>query len=534
MKQILTFLLVFILVESWAQPQNLPLNSEYNGRFEKYLYNKSSDFHTNSKPYRFDQLKNYAPEADSLISSLNYKGNSRFLKAISNNNLLKLGGEKFSFSLNPIFGFVGYSGGFSEIKGGVSADIAIINKIHFHFDYAQGNSLFPTFFQNEINRIGVVPGQGMANFQNNGKVAYQDASGYISFSPSKHFNMQAGFGRNFMGDGYRSLLISDAAYSYPYLKLTTNIWKFQYVNLFTNLKDVRANIANGSDYINKYSVAHYLSWNVSKNINISLFESIYFKSRDTSNAFSYDINYLNPVIFYRPVEFSLGSEDNALLGLSGKITFLKKQVFYGQFVLDEFLLENVRGDIRKAMNKNYEGRYGWWANKYAIQAGVKLFDLGLKNLNLQIEYNQVRPYMYSHGNPLSNAGHFNQSMAHPIGANFFETLAILRYYIKNFYFQYKVVNMIYGEDEYSVRFGRDIYQSYRDRPKNYYNFIGQGVVTRILHQDVKVGYLLNNRNNLSIELGYINRKTENYYYPNQSSMIYFGLKSNIYNHYNDF
>ena len=63
-----------------------------------------------------------------------------------------------------------------------------------------------------------------------------------------------------------------------------------------------------------------------------------------------------------------------------------------------------------------------------FQLGAKYFDaFNIPNLYLQAEYNQVRPYTYSHNSVVLNYGHNNQSMAHLWGANFREFVAIGRY-----------------------------------------------------------------------------------------------------------
>ena len=62
---------------------------------------------------------------------------------------------------------------------------------------------------------------------------------------------------------------------------------------------------------------------------------------------------------------------------------------------------------------------GYWANKYGIQLGGKYFDaFGVRNLDLQAELNMVRPYTYSHYDSTSNYTHYNQPLAHPLGADF--------------------------------------------------------------------------------------------------------------------
>ena len=121
-----------------------------------------------------------------------------------------------------------------------------------------------------------------------------------------------------------------------------------------------------------------------------------------SNGF--DINYLNPVIFLRPVEFSINSPDNILIGLNFRYNLTSKSNLYSQIVLDEFTINEMRENN------------GYWANKYGYQLGYKCFDfLNLPNLTFHIERNYVRPYTYSHWNE-SNYGHYNEELAHPLGS----------------------------------------------------------------------------------------------------------------------
>ena len=49
------------------------------------------------------------------------------------------------------------------------------------------------------------------------------SSGYISYSPIKEFNIQFGQGKHFIGDGYRSMLLSDNSFNYPYLSISLNL-----------------------------------------------------------------------------------------------------------------------------------------------------------------------------------------------------------------------------------------------------------------------------------------------------------------------
>ncbi len=92
------------------------------------------------------------------------------------------------------------------------------------FSYNYSISGFPDYVRDYISKTHVVPGQGYAHYKN-GAYDYQNLSFYIAKNAGKYFVFEGGYGKNFFGDGYRSLFLSDAASSYPYFKITTTIWK---------------------------------------------------------------------------------------------------------------------------------------------------------------------------------------------------------------------------------------------------------------------------------------------------------------------
>ena len=123
----------------------------------------------------------------------------------------------------------------------------------------------------------------------------------------------------------------------------------------------------------------------------------------------------NPFIFFRPVEYGIGSADNSLLGAGLKLTISQHFIAYSNFILDEFLLSELRN------------RTGWWGNKYGVQLGIKTFDLFNKTGLYSItEFNLVRPFTYSHISSKQNYGHKNHSLAHPLESNFKEYLFLNR------------------------------------------------------------------------------------------------------------
>ncbi len=108
-------------------------------------------------------------------------------------------------------------------------------------------------------------------------------------------------------------------------------------------------------------------------------------------------------MFLRPAEQQNGSADNAFVGLDFKANIAHRFQVYGQLMFDEFVLSEIKkGD-------------GWWANKWALQLGAKYIDaFGVKNLDLQLETNLVRPFTYSHFDTVANYTHYNQPLAHPL------------------------------------------------------------------------------------------------------------------------
>ncbi len=522
---------------AFAQSSLLPLNNDVLGRYEKAFNEKDFNFHTSSKPYLLSHARLHS-SFDSINASL-YDTAFIPLSFLTHQHLLKGQKGQFLFTADPYLDVLpGYELGRGtrfESTFGANLNLSVTEKFHINTIVSQGFAEFPSFIDSIARMEEVVPGRGFA-FERGNTLRFRNNSGYASYSPGKYINLQAGYGRNFIGDGYRSLLLSDNAYSYPYAKITTKIWKLQYVNLFTNFQDIGNSGGNPENYYNKYGAFHYLSWNITKRLNIGLFESIIFENRDTTGRrFTYDVNYLNPMIFYRPVEYAMGSADNALVGLNIKYNLFKKQVLYGQMMLDEFLLRELRADFAQAISPNPERQYGWWANKYGFQVGAKWFDfIWIKNLNLQLEHNLVRPYSYTHSSVYQNYGHYNQALAHPLGANFSESICILRYYYKRFSAETKFVYSRFGDDTEDVYYGRNIYRSYQERPYEHGHIIGQGIETSVLFSEFRLSYLLNPKYNLQLQAGAINRQMKQQGSPDQNStFVFVGLRTSLFNWYYD-
>ncbi len=197
-----------------------------------------------------------------------------------------------------------------------------------------------------------------------------------------------------------------------------------------------------------------------------------------------------------------------------------------QIGLDEFYFKEV-----KAGN-------GWWANKQAWQAGFNYINaFTIKGLKFRLEYNQARPYTYTHGVVEQNYAHYGQPLAHPMGANFRELIAQLAYRKKNWQVSAQGMLVVIGKDSLAANsnVGQNIFLSYNTRPFDYGHTTTQGVFTQILQSELKFSWFLIPKLNLRVEISYIQRAEENSQnYKLQNPYFSFGIKSSIWNSYKDF
>lgn len=545
MKNFLLILFSFASVFSnlaFPQQQYIPLNNSINDIIDNKLLEKGVNFHYSVKPYRINEISKFV-NIDSIHNTLKFNTRSKSMNLFLNNvcdgyDLVK---GKTNITANALIfaeGGIENPGNNKLLGLGIGAYIKgdIGKNFSFYADLMFNNSEYLNYTDSLIKEYKVIPGEGIATKSSLGYY-YRNLNFYVTFSPSKNFSLEAGKGKNFWGDGYRSLLLSDNANSYPYLKLTTTFWKLKYVNLFTNLRNIDDSIAGIKDNKTRYSAMHYLSWNILKWMNLSLFEAVMFKGTETlgNNGIDtvaqrgFDINYLNPVTIYRPVEYSMGSPDNVIMGANIDVRVHKKNLIYFQLMLDEFVLSHVKA------------RDGWWANKQAFQIGLKSYDIfKIKNLSFQTEYNYIRPFTYSHFDLAKNYSNYNQPLAHPLGANMKESVSILKYRINKLQFKLKFNYAIYGSDTGKASNGQNIFKPYTDRPKDKNNNpieldyrIGNPVKNVLQYAEFNISYTLNSRASLILEAGVINRSHTVSGITKNDNFIYIGIKNLFENRYFD-
>jgi len=538
-----------------AQSTNATLNEDYYHWIDRYEIKSGRivpGFFTTIKPYKRDMIVKYLDTLTNaeMFTSQSDEFNREFLRNDNwewsrtemneskkpflkklyrkKSDLVHVDIPEFDLHVNPVL----YLGAGNDNRldypvfintRGVEIRGMVDRKVGFYTFLGENQSSLPSYVDEMMSKNPVVPHEGFwKDFKDHG-VDFFQARAYIDFNISRHIYMQFGNDRTFIGNGFRSLIFSD--YSPPTLFLRTNVrvWKINYLfQLNRMVADTKS--ANKSRYPEKFMAFHHASINIGKKFNLGVFESVIFSPQDSTNNNTFDPGYLNPVIFYRAIEQHYGSSDNALLGMDFKWNAFKKVSLYGQVVLDEFVLDEIMaGD-------------GWWANKYAIQGGIKYMDaLGVSNLDMQVETNIVRPYTYSHTTQYGSYSNYRQSLAHPLGANFNEVVGIVRYQpIPRLNLTAKGIYVIIGRDGVKENWGSDIMNLSQTREQEYNNTISQGQSNVILMMNMTASYML--KHNLFVEANQIIRqsKSDLAFYNNNTSLTSVALRWNIPQRHYDF
>jgi hypothetical protein len=542
-----------------AQQQNLPLNRELRLNYEKYLYktDKKHPFHTAVKPYLQSEVYQFVdPDTTYGLEKLDpTSGFKKFINVVGygdwvrfdENGFIKptetvvVDGDtiqintpnqgykkrKFYIAANPIVRFDIGRGANDEKSSynlrGLEIMANIGEKVSVYTAFLENQAIFPEYISIFVRGNRVAPGEGkVRNFKDKG-FDFSRAMGALTYTPNTHFTLELGHGKHFIGDGYRSLLLSDNSFVYPYIKFTTQFWKIKYVNIYSELIN---NVQNETDFTlgfpRKLATFNYLSLAATPWLSLGVFEGIIWRSSTADGKRKFDANFLNPIIGIRALQKNLDA--NKVYGLNASINLPKHIVLYGQLMINQF----------STSLRSIENRSG-------MQLGAKYYDVfGVKNLNILAEYNIVRPYSYQNeSDTILSYSHYNQALAHPMGAGFDEIVFLANYRYKRFVAEVKINAGRSSVDGPGLNVGTDITlatneAAYVDQPQ-----IGQGILGyKVANGEIRIGYILNPKINMMIEAKLQVRK-----YKFDSSvpgldnsdlkMFSIGLNTRLFNHYYD-
>jgi hypothetical protein len=527
-KNLLIFLLLITGYHSFSQ-QIIPYSFYQYQKLNSTLYNVNSRFHTSLKPVIGDDTVT-TKQLDSLqLVGIDKSYNSWVLRKLFNEHLVEINKEDFNIYIDFLPDF--QIGRDTEHKittwlntRGYQIGGTIGKKFSFYSSGFENQARFNNYLTNYINTKGIIP--GMVNDKFGSSKTTKDwayATAVINYTPNKYFSFTLGHDKNFIGDGYRSMLLSDVSAAYPFFKIIGTLGNVKYMSLWAQFQDpLSPQFSYDNGFRKKWGAFHYLDWNVTNRLSLGFFDSIIWQDADASGKRGFDVSYLNPVIFLRTVEGMNGSPDNALIGLTAKYKALNNLTVYGQAAADEFTAKEVFGGN------------GYWANKFAFQLGIKGFDaFKIQGLNYLAEFNTARPFTYSQRSSLLNYGHYAEALAHPLGANFRELLSIWNYQYKKWAFYGQANYARYGLNN-GENVGKDINEPYTTRTRTYDYKTTGGLITSLKYVEGRASYIINPKYNLRLEIGGVFRQEKNALINDKTTMVTFGLRSTFRNIYQDF
>lgn len=390
---------------------------------------------------------------------------------------------------------------------------SIDKKIGFYTYLSDNQEKDPLYVRDFATKYDAVPGAGFYKpYGKDGKAFdYFDFRGGISFNVAKYIHVQYAYDKLFIGNGYRSLFLSDFSNNFLFMRLNTRLWKLKYEMIIAETMQSVPQLAREAKKKNYMSI-HHLSIQATKWLNVGLYENIM-----EDGKYGLQLSYLNPVIFYRATESNLGIAGKASIGIDLKANIAHTIQLYSQVFINEFHIHEILhyGD-------------GSFTNKQALQVGGKYINaFKVSNLDLQMEYNLIRPFTYTNFDSVTNNTHYNQPLAHPLGANVRELVLIARYQpLPKLYLTGKIITFTQGLDSAGINMGGNIFRSYDSRIRNYGYFIGSGIPVNSTTASLNISYEVFENAFLDFNATHRSYNVQNL--PNSSVLFYsVGFRLNI-------
>ena len=529
---IIGFFLFAFTLQGYSQLVYQPYSYQFYQKLNTGVYSPNTTLHTSVKPFLIADSSDVKTVYDSLLSTESHTTKRSWLhRILFDQHLVDVKNKDYTFYFDYItdlqIGREFTAGTTPNLNTrGYQAGGTIGKKFFFYTSGYENQGAFANYEQNYINTLKIIPGEGQdrtligqSTIKNTNDWSY--VTSLAGYAPNKFLTIELGQDKTFIGDGYRSVLLSDYASNYPLLRLMVNLGSVQYMAMWAYLDDTNAptfdlNKSGPSDR-RKWAVFHYIDWNINNRLSAGFFNALIAAETDNlGNRHGFDFNYINPVLFAKGLGPSGTIPDHTLFGFNGKYKILDKTTLYGQLLFDQSISNGAN-------------------NRVAYQLGFRGADLfKVNSLNYIFEYNTAAPYTYSNQNPIVSYTDFSEPLAHPYGANFKEWLGIVNYSVGKFDFQGELIYSKYGYDTNGLNYGKDVNQADNvaipaGNPTN-----GQGLATSLKYAEGTVSYMLNPKFNFRIEVGGLYREETNDLAITKTNLIIIGLRSSFRNLYHDF
>jgi hypothetical protein len=522
-----------------AQAVLLPYSYQLDQKFNASIYSVDNSFHTALKPFIIDSI--LTPKYNAIMNvGVDSSRTGWIPRKIFNEHLFDIQNKEFTF----------YGDYLPDLQAGrdvnnkINTDLntrgyqfggTIGDKFFFYTSGFENSGVFPAYYSDIINKINLIPGQAYDRSFGASNKDWSYVTSILSYSPIKQVNVTLAEDKTFIGDGYRSLLLSDFSPNTPFLRVTAQLGKFQYMIMWDYMEDPEAvQFDSFGNNRRKWGGFHYLDWNATNRLSLGFFNAVIAEEADDYGHFhGFDANFLDPVIYANALNSTSSQPDDILVGFTGKYKIFDKTALYAQLLLDKF----SAGTFFSGSSTN---------NTNGLQVGLRGADLfGVTNFNYLFEYNSVRPYTYSSSQQITSYSNYDEPLGDPFGANFRELIGILNYSIGRFdlmgqleYAKYGAdpnTTTDYGGDVLKVLTSTSIPTDVGPTPSPATSaYIGQGVTNNLYYAEGTIGFIINPKTNLKFELGAVVRADKTALSDQKTVWITFGLRSTFRQIYHDF
>lgn len=544
MKYGIIIVALFCALISKAQQLNIPLNHTMNIGWERVIADSDSlSFHSGFKPLIENSIIDYGKFQEYHKTQLKkhfawfFKDSNWLKRKFKWENLFEKKGEDFYFDVNPLF-YLEYgrdlandnSMKFFKNGRGVIVNGHLTEKVSFSTSFMENQMYLPTYLRNYSDAISsqyfngavlrpespIVPGQGRVKRYGtlNRQYDFAYAQGYVSYSPTSTMNFQFGNGKLFVGDGYRSVLLSDNSFSFPHLRFTGSFLngRMQYTVVHAALQNmIRMREFSSPEGLFEKKAASfmYLSFQVNKKLQLGLFEgAMHRRHSDDQKLLPVDVFNLQPLIGLNLIRRGFLNENgNVLLGANFKYKPFRKSYFYGQLATDD-------------------PSNGRWA----YQIGAKWFDaFKTKNLFFQLEIDHTAKAFYTGLSGRVNYAHYNQPLALTGGGGTFETIFRGYYRTDDYFYEIRFHYQTYRSYSGPNQVGKDVFL-----PSDAYSDPSiTSAMAHLFYRDISFGYILNPLYNMHLLIGWFHRDLRSVEAPYKTSYLYIGFRTSLSNFYYD-
>ncbi|MBN2668903.1 MAG: hypothetical protein JXR60_06725 [Bacteroidales bacterium] len=507
-KNSILVLMLFCFAASYAQSELLPLNNNKSIPIERAFFSQNENSFLSIKPiiksdlsdfFRVDSVWYKLPRDQKLISKFKHPV---WWKKLRTDDLIHYAHPNLSININPIINFsIGKSGDTQSLMvntRGFDLYGSLGKHIYFVSGFYENQAFFPTYYSQFVKDNRVVPGQGRMRIYKDRGFDYSQSYGFVFYKPVKAFGLQIGHGKTYIGDGYRSVIMSDESFNMPYFKLVTTLSKFRITHQFNLYQNARNEDGNTEIHNRRYGSTISLSYIMSRFAEFSLIESIVWKGKQENHYMPSLVAY-SPLPFTNTIAYGMDYPTaNALIGVNLRFKISKGVVAYGQWLAD--------GE-----------------KKQAYQVGLKLYNIGKLPLFARIELNHVDEAVYTSSDYQSYVN-YNQFIAHPLGNDFDEIIGELNTELKDFTLQYRI--QLASSSSYEIL------------AINYSNFDYSteklSEPAQIQNHEFSISFLVNPAYNLRIYGTYRHRNVEFQNINIKESFYFLGIKSSMVNQYDFF